>query len=611
MPMHHLYRSLFTPIIIILLSGSLFFLGLYPDISTIFGGIALFLIGMEYLESGFKNFSGSLLEKVLENFTNTTPKAIGTGFLTTAILQSSSLISVIIISFLSAELISLTSAVGVVFGSNIGTTATAWIVSIFGLKVKISIYAMPMLVVGILIPMFLKASSWRGIASILIGLGIIFLGIGYMKEGFETLKEGIDLAQYAMAGYAGIFVYVLVGTMATVVIQSSSATMAIIITALAAGQIDYANALALAIGANLGTTVTAALASLKSNENGKRLAVAHFIFNGFTAIIAIAFIYQLTELVDHLAVMIGIDSENYMLKLALFHTIFNVIGVLSVSPFIGILVKFLNTLFIPMGSKKGKPKYLDDSVLALPSTALSAMVMETKHLYENAFEIIARGLNLKKKNILSSMDLDDVVRDLYASSSIDIDDFYYYWIKGLYGEIIDFSTKAQVNMSPEYIEELYKLKLANRDIVEAIKGTKHLQKNLLKYTSGRNKYIKEQYSDIRKGLAELLRHINTIATTDEEDVIMLLLSKAKVHTEKYDIITNGTLDRLIRKGLITKQMATSLMNDSDYAYQISKNLIAMAEILFIDMGSDLKKLHDVMRISDEEAESIVHQKDHF
>jgi len=605
-----IYKSLLSPIIILLLLGALFLLGLYPDISTVLGGIALFLIGMEYMEGGFKAFSGGLLERILEKSTNNTPKAITTGFLATAIVQSSSLISIIVISFLSAELITLASAVGVIFGSNIGTTSTAWLVSVFGLKIKISVYAMPMIIMGIFIPLFLKENSWKGFASIFIGLGIIFLGIGYMKEGFETLKEGINLAQYAMAGYAGIFVYVLVGSVATVVIQSSSATMAIIITALATGQIDYANALALAIGANVGTTVTAVLGALKSNENGKRLAVAHFIFNITTGIIAIVFIYQLAELVDYLAVIVGIGVENYTMKLALFHTVFNIIGVLAVSPFTGLLVKFLNTLFVPKGLNKGQPQYLDDSVLALPSTALSAIIMETKHLYENAFDIIARGLNLKKNNILSSMDLDEVTKDLYTYKSFDIDDFYNHWIKGLYGEIIDFSTKAQANMPPEYIEELYKLKLANRDIVEAVKGTKHLQKNLLKYTSSRNEHIKEQYNDIRRGLAELLRNINTIATTEEEDIIILLLSKAKVHAQRYDIITNGTLDKLIRKGLITNQMATSLMNDSDYAHSISKNLIAMAEVLFIDISSDLKKLNEDMAISDEEVDLLIHKKDH-
>ena len=602
------YRSFFAPIIILLLLGALFLLGLYPDISTILGGIALFLIGMEYMEGGFKSFSGGMLENVLQKFTNNTPKAITTGFLATALVQSSSLISIIVISFLSAELITLTSAVGVIFGSNLGTTATAWLVSVFGLKIKISVYAMPMIIMGIFIPIFLKSDSWKGIASILIGLGVIFLGIGYMKEGFETLKDGIDLAQYAMDGYAGIFVYVLVGATATVVIQSSSATMAIIITALATGQIDYANALALAIGANVGTTVTAVLGALKSNENGKRLAVAHFIFNIVTGLIAIVFIYQLTEFVDYLAVIVGISIENFSMKLALFHTIFNLIGVLAVSPFITIMVRYLNTIFIPKGLHKGKPKYLDNTALILPSTALSSIIMETKHLYNNAFDIITHGLNLKKKNLLSSMDLDEVIKDLHKHKTIDIDQFYNHWIKDIYGDIIDFSTKAQVNMSSEYIEELYKLKLANRDIVEAVKGTKHLQKNMVKYSSSQNEHIKAQYDDIRKGLAELLRTIDTIANTDEEDIIILLLSKAKIHTERYDIITNGTLDKLIRKGLITNQMATSLMNDSNYAYSISKNLIAMAEILFIDIKSDLKKLNEDLSMNEEEVNSLIKEQ---
>jgi len=605
-----LYSKLLTPVIIALLLGALVLLGTYPDVSTILGGIALFLIGMEYMENGFKAFSGGMLEKVLERFTNNTLKAISTGFFATAVVQSSSLISIIVISFLSAGLITLTSAVGVIFGSNIGTTATAWLVSVFGLHIKISAYAMPMLILGIVIPLFLKSKSWKGIAAILIGLGVIFLGIGYMKEGFESLKEGLDLAKYAMDGYAGIFVYVLVGSVATVIIQSSSATMAIIITALATGQIDYPNALALAIGANIGTTVTAILGALKSNENGKRLAVAHFIFNIITAFIAIIFIYTLTDVVDYLSVLLGISNENYAMKLSLFHTVFNLIGVLTVSPFIGQLVKFLNTLFISKNNnKEGQSKYLDDSALEFPVTSLMAVINETKHLYNNAFEIITHGLNLKRSNILSPIPLEEVIKDNYSHGAVDIDAFYNQKIKGIYGEIIDFSTKAQSAMSPKEIELLYKLKLANRDIVEAVKDTKHLQKNMIKYLNSTNEHIKNQYNRIRRDLAELLRNINIIETTEAEDEILLLLSKVKVHTEKYDILANGTLDTLIRERLITNEMATSLMNDSTYAYDISKNLIAMAEITFADRNSKLENLNEEMAMNSEDIKRILEKKD--
>ena len=600
---------LLTPVILALLLGALVLLGSYPDISTILGGIALFLMGMEYMENGFKAFSGGILEKILEKFTNNTPKAIATGFFATATVQSSSLISIIIISFLSAQLITLKSAVGVIFGSNLGTTATAWLVSVFGLDLKISIYAMPMLVLGLIIPLVLKSNSWKGVAAILIGLGVIFLGIGYMKEGFETLKNGLDLAQYAMDGYPGIFVYVLVGSIATVIIQSSSATMAIIITALATGQIDYANALALAIGANLGTTVTAILGALKSNENGKRLAVAHFIFNMITAFIAILFIYQLTEVVDYLSVVIGIGVENYAMKLSLFHTIFNLIGIVAVSPFIGKLVQYLNTLFITKASEVGKAKYLDISALALPSTSLLAIIRETKHLYQNAFEIISHGLNLIQSNIYSTLPLEDVIKDIYSKKPVDIDAQYQHKIKGIYGEIIDFSAKAQSNMSTEDSEVLYKLKLANRDLVEAVKDTKHLQKNLIKYANNANVHIKEQYDCIRKNLAELLRTIHIVSTSNDADEILLLLSKAKVHTEKYDILANGTLDGLIREALISNEMATSLMNDTTYAHDISKNLISMAEIIFTDRTTNTASIHEDMSIDSDDVKAILDGKD--
>jgi phosphate:Na+ symporter len=282
-------------------------------------------------------------------------------------------------------------------------------------------------------------------------------------------------------------------------------------------------------------------------------------------------------------------------------------------PFVDKLVKFLE------GALKDKSKkdptsfettqYLNESVLELPETAMAAIIRETKHLYTNAFEIITHGLNLKRENIISDMPLENVVKNKYSKNAIDIDDFYQHRIKGIYGEIIDFSTKAQSHMSPENIEVLYKIKLANRDIVEAVKDTKHLQKNLIKYENNSNIHIQEQYNGIKTGLAELLRNIDLISNMTEEDEIILLLSKAKVHMQRYDILANGTLDRLIRNDLVTNEMATSLMNDSAYAYNISKHFIAMAEVIFIDSSGDIKNIDEDMVISDEDVDLILKEKD--
>ena len=576
-----------------------------PDFKEISAGVAIFLFGMLALEEGFKAFSGGGLERILRKSTDKLHKSIGFGVLATTIMQSSSLVSVLTISFLGAGLIGLAQGIGIVFGANIGTTTGAWLVAGFGLKVKISAYAMPMLVFGVIL-IFQKSKSLKGIGYILAGLGFLFLGIHYMKEGFEAFKNTIDLSAYAVEGLKGLFIFTGIGIFATVVMQSSHATLVLIITALAAGQISYENALALAIGANVGTTITAIIGAMSSNIEGKRLAGAHLIFNMVTGLIAIIFMSQIMYSVDYFSNAVGIASDDYTLKLAVFHTIFNIIGVVVMIPFIGKLVTFLESTF-KAGGKQGdisidSSKYLNDSVMELPGTAMAALVRETKHLYENAFEIIAHGINVKRTNIVSSMLLDEVIKEQYSSSAIDIDDFYNRKVKGIYGEIIDFSTRAQSHMAPEDINQLYKLKLANRDIVEAIKDTKHLQKNLVKYSENENEYIKEQYDTIRKDLAELLRNINIIATTDEDDVIVLLLSKMKLHIEKYDLIANGTLDNLIRNSLITNEMATSLMNDSAYAYDISKKLIAMAEVIFNNQNNDIL-------IDDDDVDLILEKKE--
>ncbi len=582
-----------------------------PDFKVIAAGVSIFLFGMLSLEEGFKAFSGGTLEKILQKSTDKVYKSIGFGILTTTVMQSSSLVSVLTISFLGAGLIGLAQGIGIVFGANIGTTTGAWLVAGLGLKVKISAYAMPMLVFGVIL-IFQKAKSLKGIGYVLTGLGFLFLGIHYMKDGFEAFKETIDLASYAVTGYTGLFIFTGIGIFATVVMQSSHATLVLIITALAAGQISYENALALAIGANVGTTITAILGAMSSNIVGKQLAGAHLIFNGVTGLIAILFIQQLMYSVDTISAYVGIANDDYALKLAVFHTIFNVVGVLVMIPFINKLVIFLeSTLKVDSrsDSEYDSARYLNDSVLELPSTSMAAIVRETKHLYENAFEIITHGLNLKRTNVVSSMPLEEVLKDAYSQEAINVDDFYNNKIKGIYGEIIDFSTRAQSAMSPKDIEILYKLKLANRDLVEAVKDTKHLQKNLIKYLQSTNTHIKEQYDLIRKDLAELLRNINIVATTDEEDVKLLLLSKAKVHTEKYDILASGTLDKLIREGLITNEMATSLMNDSAYAYDISKNLIDMAEVAFADRSSTDMSLNEEMSMNAEDIELILEKKD--
>lgn len=602
-------KNIFLPLSLIILAYGFWVSTNFKDISA---GVAIFLFGMISLEQGFKAFSGGFLDKILKYSTDKLYKSIGFGILSTSIMQSSSLVSILTISFLSAGLIGLSQGIGIIFGANLGTTTGAWLVAAYGLKVDIASYAMPMLVFGIVF-IFQKTTSLKGIGYILTGLGFLFLGIHYMKEGFEAFKATIDLSTYAVEGYKGLFLFTLIGIFATVVMQSSHATLVLIITALSAGQISYENALALAIGANVGTTITAILGAMSSNIEGKRLAAAHLIFNLVTGLIAIIFIYQIIYLVDYAALYLDIAQDDYTLKLAIFHTIFNTIGVVVMIPFINKLVVFLEATLKAKVSKDeigyDSVKYLNESVLEYSQTSMGALIQETKHLYENAFELIANGLNLKKSAIVSSMEIDEVIKDKYSRKFINIEDFYNKKIKDIYSDIITFSTRAQANMQEKEIENLYKLKLANREIVEAVKNTKHLQKNIVKFSSHPNKFIQQEYQKIKKSLAEFLRNINIIATSNEEDVIILLLSKVRICTQKNDLLANGTLDELIRSKHITNQMATSLMNDSVYLYNIRNNLSNMAETLFIQLNSELTHIDKEMHITQSEIEEILDKKD--
>lgn len=581
-------KRIITPLLFLLFA---WFIVSNNDAKTIIAGIAIFLIGMHFMEDGFKLFSGGTLEIVLERFTSTTPRAIGTGFLATAVVQSSSLVSVIIISFLSAELIGLTQAVGIVFGSNIGTTATAWLVSSFGLKIKIAHYALPMLIFGVMMQ-FSKHNSYRGLGSVLIGLGFIFLGIAYMKEGFETLKQGLDLAEYAVAGYLGVFVYIFFGAVATVVIQSSSATMAIIITALATGQIDYVNALALAIGANIGTTVTAALGALASNKNGKRLAVAHFIFNIITGAVAVILIYQLKDLVDLLAPMLSISDTDYAMKLSLFHTIFNVLGVLIVAPFVKTLVRYLETLFSEKEEARGQAKYLTYEVMEIPATALAAMRKETIHLYDKSVEAIVHALNLHRTQIYSEIEIDAVIEKSRTPIHINVDKIYQEDIKSLYGEIIRYASISQAHMDEVGNNQIYELKLTARHIIEMVKDVRELQKNLNYYAKSHNTVIVDQYNELRAQLITVLRKIQEVRDYEgDEEEIMTQIEVQKQSSKENEIRMNQAVDSLIRENKIDSNSASSLINDIGFTHSITKKLLRSAVTLWVK-EAEIKVLGD-------------------
>ena len=595
-----MYRRLILPVMFFTLAYGFWVSPTFKDIAA---GVAIFLFGMLCMEEGFRAFSGGTLESLLRASTDKTWKSLTFGILTTTVMQSSSLVSVITISFLSAGLIGLAEGIGIIFGANLGTTTGAWIVAGFGLKVNLSAYALPMLVFGVLL-IFQKHRGLKGAGWILAGLGFLFLGIHYMKEGFAGFADHLDLTRYALGGVAGLLLYSLFGALATVIMQSSHATLVLIITALGAGQITYENALALAIGANVGTTVTAVLGALNATVDGKRLAGAHLIFNVGTGLVALVLINPFVRAVDTVSHAVGIPADDYTLKLAVFHTLFNGIGIIIFTPLIGRLVALLTRMLKGERQTHDMPRYLNDASLEFPEVALTALRRETQHLFNNAYSIIAHGVNLKRSDINSDKDLSEFLEPRGEVIEVDIDQQYELMIKDLYSANMLFYTRSAAKMPEDKAQKMQGLWQASVDIVAAIKSTKHLRKNLVRYTRSPNVAIRREYNRFRVRIGELLRDLAALRAEDQDTFSLLSLDAIRVEMADSYRISHKVVDSLIRDGAISAQMATSLMNDSRYVNEIMVRLLSMAEGLLAASGkadADMPELS----LTPEEVEQVV------
>lgn len=337
-------------------------------ISHAVGGLGLFLLGMILLTDGLKMVAGDALRSALSRFTGRPSTALLTGTVVTALIQSSSATTLMTIGFVSAGLMSFTQSVGVIFGTNIGTTSTGWIVSTLGLKVNVSAAALPVIGAGALLRLLFKGRG-AAIGTALAGFGLIFLGLDTLQAGMKELSGFVDPGRFpAGASLGGRLLLVVVGALMTVVLQSSSAAVAMTLTALHAGSIDLVQAAALVVGQNVGTTVKAWLVSIGAPTAVKRTAMAHFLFNALTGVVAFAALSPLVALVDAITDRLGDGSSAT--TIAGFHTAFNLLGVILLFPFTRRFAAFVERLVPERGPQLAR--HLSQAASEVPAVALAA-----------------------------------------------------------------------------------------------------------------------------------------------------------------------------------------------------------------------------------------------
>ena len=374
-------------------------------VGSIIGGLGLFLLAIGMMTDGLKLAAGNSLRTLLAKWSSTPFRGVVSGAAMTALVQSSSAVTVASLGFVNAGLLSMRHALGIVYGANIGTTMTGWLVAMVGFKLNIQAVALPMIGVGMILKLLKPNSRLASFGIAIAGFGLFFVGIDSLKTAFEGIVSTFDLSQFKAEGVEGFLMYLVIGFVMTVLTQSSSASIALTITAATSGMVGIYAAGAMVIGANIGTTSTAMFASIGATSSAKRVAAAQVVFNVATAVVAALILPLLFGLIHWITEVAEIDA-NPGITLAIFHTLFNLLGVALIFPLNDRLASFLEQRFVSLEEEASKPKHLDKNIAQTPDLAVNALILELLsvsdrflHVYPKLFSQQSSEITAVEKGI--------------------------------------------------------------------------------------------------------------------------------------------------------------------------------------------------------------------
>lgn len=552
-------------------------------------GLALFLFGMQCLEEGLRDLAGSQLERWLEKSTATRGKSLLFGLFGTFLLQSSTLVSLLTIAFISTGLIQLAGGIAILFGANLGATSGIWLLALAGQNLSLSPLALPLLVFGILLG-FNGAKS-KAAGRILLGIAFIFLGIDQIKEGFQSFGDAMDMSELRAEGMLGALLFVTFGLLITVVLQSSHATLMLTLAALAGGQLELGQSLAIAIGSNVGSSVTTAfVGSLGGNRSGQRLALAHVLFNVVTGVLAFLLLSPLTWLVHWLVTPLGL-ADNPMIQLALFHTLFNGMGVALFWPLQGALanalVRWLPEVEEPAvlitdmapampSIERTHARYLNERALDSADAAASAVLQELRHLGRLSIEVICHALYLPV-DMLSQPRIDEnELRAAPDRHALGAEVLYQRHIKGVYGDLLSFMGRLEVPLDEEHQRFWLSCQVVALQLVDAVKDAKHLQKNLGQALQGEPSVLRDTYVELRRHLIAMLREVRALGSLIGGDLpqeaLAARLQLLDESAAEFDGAFRQRLFAAVRRHELDGLQMSSLMNDLGYVSRIIQSL---------------------------------------
>ena len=477
------------------------------DFLQLIGSLGVFLFGMKMMSEALQKVAGNKMRTILAAMTSNRVKGVITGLLITTIIQSSSATTVMVVSFVNAGLLDLIGSIGVIMGANVGTTFTAWLISILGFKISMVSLSLPL--IGLSLPLLFSAKRMRkSWGELIIGFGLLFIGLNFLQENMPNIQENPEilnfLHNYTDLGYGSYILFMLIGTALTILIQSSSATMALTLVMCANGWIGFDIAASMVLGENIGTTITANLAAMVANTTAKRAAFAHFLFNLFGVAWVLAIFPFFLGWVAQLSIYLGIGdpfTSSVPVALSLFHTCFNVANVLILIWFTKIIANLVTHI---IKSKESADdaftlKHIKIGLLSTPDASLFQAKQEISHYAKNTLDMyrqVVECLHTPTKEFEKKFNKIDKLED--ESDVVEV-------------EIADYLTKvSESKLSTENSQRVR----AMFKIVSEIESIADSSLNVAKAVGRRN----EQNVEFPEFIDEKLQHM--MAIVDEALVVM-------------------------------------------------------------------------------------------
>ncbi len=526
-----------------------------PDFWKVLAGVAIFLLGIRLLEESLQLLAGRQFKLFLKKQTSSKFKAIGGGAVVTAILQSSSVVSLMVLAFVGAGIITMQNALAVILGANLGTTLTGWIVSLAGFTFNIEGMALPVAgLAGLGYAIFNRHGKWYNWSRFFLGLSFLFVGLGYMKTGMEGFVMAVNLQQY---NQAPLIIFFLIGFVITSLIQSSSATMVITLSALYTGAITLNDGIAIVLGSEIGTTIKLFFASLKGAAAKRRVALGNFLFNVITVLLVFVFLFPLSRLVTD---TIGIRENT--LALVFFQSMVNILGIILFYPFLGIFGRYLENLY---RSDEDETLFIHHADAQLPSTALVALEKECDHFLNSVLDFTWDCYGLKNR-FSEHMELHASYRKKSVPEK-------YEYIKALYGDVHGFNIRVQKGVAhKEEAEKLERLISAFRNFMYAAKSIKDSIPDMEQLENSSNDTKYDFYRKTRERVDLFCEHLYRLKAGETTPTVEKLAELYQTVTTGYTgILREFYLESVA--GQLSETEITTLLNFNREIYTAFKSFV--------------------------------------